>query len=538
MLDYDVIVIGSGAGGSAVARNLADTGKTILILERGDFLPREKRNWDPDYIFGERGYQIEEKWYDHAREALFSPQAFYRVGGNTKVYGAVLQRMRAEDFGEQRWPDGVSPAWPIDYAEYEPYYTRAEDWYCIHGKLGEDPTEPYHSGPFPFEPMPHEPRIQRAADDLEKQGLRPIHSTLSLNRDPEQPDRRPCIRCSTCDPYPCMLHAKQDAETAGVRPALRHDNVELWTNAYVSKVSGEGRKLDCVHVSVEGRDYELRAGIVVISCGAVNSSALLLRSEIRDRSGLLGRNLMKHNHSGLTAVSKQRNDTVFQKTLGFHDYYHRGPKEGQNYGLGAVQLTGKAPWQRLQSFADSDLTQETSEYLADHAIDWWLTTDDLPDPNNRVRLHSNGGPALDFRPNNRLPHNELIEAWTTHLRATGDYLFMCRTMGLEIVWHQAGTMLFGEDPAKSVLDVNCRLHGYDNCYVADSSFMPGMGAVNLTLTIIANAIRVSDQIRKGMGYALAVNAETHSGEQVPRAGTVVGTGSQSLKAREVLATSV
>ena len=520
MTDYDVIIIGSGAGGSTVARTLADTGKRILLLERGDFLPREKRNWDPAFIFDEAGYQIAERWYDHQKDEEFAPQAFYRVGGNTKVYGSVLMRMRAEDFGEQRWPDGVSPAWPLDYATYEPYYTRAEDWYCIHGKLGEDPTEPYHSGgDFPFPPMEHEPRIQQAADELAAQGLTPIHSTLSLNRDPAHPERRPCIRCSTCDPYPCMLHAKQDAETAGVRPALRHDNVELWTGAYVSRLTATGNRITGVHVTVEGEAYELAADIVVVSCGAVNSAALLLRSGLEDRSGLLGRNLMKHNHSGITAIGTRRNDTVFQKTLGFHDYYHRGPEPHQTYGLGAIQLTGKAPWQRLRSFAGVEAPDEHFKYLADHSIDWWATTDDLPDPNNRVRLQPDGRPGLDFTPNNRKPHEELIELWTTHLRKTGDHLFMVRTMGIETLWHQAGTALFGEDAASSVLDLDCRMHAYDNLYVVDSSFMPGMGAVNLTLTIIANAMRVADRLREGMGYAPTVDTNARPGQAVPPAGT-------------------
>ena len=519
MPDYDVIIIGSGAGGSTVARTLADTGKRILILERGDFLPREKRNWDPAFIFDEAGYQITERWYDHQKAEEFAPQAYYRVGGNTKVYGSVLMRMRAEDFGEQTWPDGTSPAWPLDYATYEPYYTRAEDWYCIHGQLGEDPTEPEHSGPYPFEPFEHEPRIQQAADELAAQGLKPIHSTLSLNRDPKHPERRPCIRCSTCDPYPCMLHAKQDAETAGVRPALRHDNVELWTGAYVSKLTATGGRITGVHAEVEGERYELSADVVVVSCGAVNSAALLLRSGLDDRSGLLGRNLMKHNHSGITAVGTRRNDTVFQKTLGFHDYYHRGPEEHQTYGLGAIQLTGKAPWQRLRSFAGVEAPDEHFQYLAAHAIDWWATTDDLPDPNNRVKLMADGRPALDFTPNNRKPHEELIDLWTRHLRKTGDYLFMVRTMGIETLWHQAGTAVFGEDAATSVLDVDCRMHGYDNLYVVDSSFMPGMGAVNLTLTIIANAMRVADRMREGMGYAATVGAHVRPHQAVPPAGT-------------------
>ena len=429
MLDYDIIIIGSGAGGATVARSLADTGKSILLLERGDFLPRELQNWDPNFIFSAHGYQTEERWYDEEAQAPFRPQAFYRVGGNTKVYGAVLMRMRAEDFGEQHWPEGTRPAWPIAYADLEQYYTLAEDWYCIHGKLGEDATEPYHSGgDYPFAPMEHEPRIQAAADELAAQGLQPIHSTLSLNRDVREPERRPCIRCMTCDPYPCMLHAKQDAETAGVRPAMSYANVELWTGAYVERLEAKGSKIDTVHVTVEGTSYQLRGDTVVVSCGAVNSAALLLRSGLHDASGLLGRNLMKHNHSGLTAVGPRRNDTVFQKTLSFHDYYHCGPQPHQTYGLGAVQLTGKAPWQRLKLFAGVEAPDAHFEYLADHGVDWWLTTERSAQPQQsgqaasqwpaRARFSAHQSAAASGA--DRCLDRSLAQNWRLHLYAAHD----------------------------------------------------------------------------------------------------------------------
>lgn len=495
MADYDIIIIGSGAGGGTLALELAGTGKRILILERGDYLPREKENWEPSEIFLENRYQTRETWFD-AEDEGFTPEAYYNVGGNTKLYGALLQRMRERDFDELHHAEGVSPAWPFDYAEMEPYYTEAERLFKIHGVRGEDPTEPPMSADYPFGPFRHEPRIQDIADALADKGLKPIHATLSLNRDEENPHLRPCIRCATCDPYPCLVDAKCDAQIACVDPALKYDNVILWTNSYVEKLvtSASGEEVKRVLVQRDGESVELSADTYVVSCGAVNSAALLLRSSngahpdgLANSSGQLGRNIMFHNHTGLVAVADKPNPTVFQKTLAFHDYYFSGPE--QSYPLGTIQLTGKAPWQRLKAMAAGDLPQETLEHMAAHSVDWWVTTEDLPRPENRVSLSSDRI-KVAFTPNNLKPHRELLQLWTQHLRDLGFYLFMTKTMPIETVWHQGGTAKFGTNPKESVLDTNCKAHDLSNLYVVDSSFMPSLGATNPTLTIIANALRV------------------------------------------------
>ena len=504
MADYDIIIIGSGAGGGTLALSLAETGKRILILERGDYLPREKENWEPTEIFLENRYQTNETWFDGDNQG-FVPEAYYNVGGNTKLYGALLQRMRERDFGEVQHADGVSPAWPFEYADLEPYYTKAERLFKIHGVKGEDPTEPPMSNNYPFGPFRHEPRIAEVAQQLEAKGLRPIHATLSLNRDEDNPHLRPCIRCSTCDPYPCLVDAKCDAQVACVDVALQHDNVELWTNAYVEKLitDASGNRTERVVIKRHGERLELSADVFVVACGAVNSAALLLRSSsdkhpdgLANSSGLLGRNLMKHNHSGLVAVAAEPNPTVFQKTLAFHDYYFSGPE--QDYPLGTIQLTGKAPWQRLKTMAAGDLPQETLEHMAAHSVDWWVTTEDLPQLDNQVSLTSNRQIKVDFTPNNRKPHFELINIWTQHLRDIGFYLFMMKTMPLSTVWHQGGTAKFGENPKESVLDLHCKAHDIENMYVVDSSFLPSMGATNPTLTIIANALRVGEHMAKAL----------------------------------------
>ncbi|MGF1536145.1 MAG: GMC oxidoreductase [Elainellaceae cyanobacterium] len=498
---YDVIIIGAGAGGGTLAYGLAPTGQRILLIERGDYLPREKENWDPDEIFIQGRYQANETWLN-AQDQSFDPQAYYVVGGNTKFYGAALQRMRQEDFGELHHADGVSPAWPITYDALEPYYTRAESLFKIHGQQGEDVTEPPMSADYPFPALEHEPRIQAVADGLAERGLQPLHLTLAVDRNAADPAHSPCIRCDTCDPYPCMLNAKCDAQTVCVDPAIAYDNVTLRTNTLVTRLltTADGRRVDRVEIQTEQGLETLAADTVIVACGAVNTAALLLRSAnekhpngLANGSDQVGRNLMKHNHSALIAISDEPNDVVFQKTLAIHDYYFRGPL--QDYPLGQIQLTGKAKWQRLATMAPTQLPQDYLKYLAQHSVDWWVTTEDLPDPNNRVTLTNQGQIKVAFTPNNLKPHMELISVLEQHLKEIGFYLFWHKRMDVGVLWHQVGTCRFGADPDANVLDLNCRAHEVENLYVVDSSFFPAMGAMNPTLTLVANGLRVSDHLK-------------------------------------------
>ena len=228
---YDVIVIGSGAGGGTLARHLAPSGKRILLLERGDWLTREPQNWDVHDVFVDGRYISPDTWYDADTAKAFQPQVHYFVGGATKLYGAALYRLREEDFGELQHHDGVSPAWPIGYDEMEPYYTQAEQMYRVHGARGEDPTEPPASAPYPFPAVSHEPRIQQLADDLAAAGHQPFHAPCGVMLNEDDMPHSHCVRCGTCDGFPCLVHAKSDAEVLGVRPALEHPNVTLLTNA-------------------------------------------------------------------------------------------------------------------------------------------------------------------------------------------------------------------------------------------------------------------------------------------------------------------
>src|SRR5213592_868001 len=232
---YDIIIIGTGAGGGTLAYHLAPSGKRILILERGDYVPREKANWDSKLVNVEGHYNTKESWLDKDGKDLH-PHTNYYVGGNTKFYGAALFRLRKEDFGEIAHHGGISPAWPISYDDLEPYYTRAEHLYQVHGERGVDPTEPPASGPYRFPPVSHEPRIQKLSDDLERLGVRPFHVPLGIKLDESNRRKSPCIRCATCDGHPCLVDAKADAQVICVDPALEHPNVSLLTNSYVSRL--------------------------------------------------------------------------------------------------------------------------------------------------------------------------------------------------------------------------------------------------------------------------------------------------------------
>jgi choline dehydrogenase-like flavoprotein len=506
---YDLIIIGTGAGGGTLAYALAPTGKRILLLERGGYVPREKDNWDTRAVVTEGKYHITEPWYD-GKGTAFHAGTHYCVGGNTKFYGAALLRLRREDFGEVRHHGGVSPAWPIAYEDLEPYYTRAEHLYQVHGQRGADPTEPPASAPYRHPPVSHEPRIQALADDLARQGLRPFPLPVGVMLDERNRRTSACIRCSTCDGFPCLVNAKADAQVICVDPALAHPNVELLTGAYVSRLETgpTGREVTTVHVERDGAQETYAADVVVVSCGAINSAALLLRSAadkhprgLANSSDLVGRHYMCHLNSMLLALSRCENPTVFQKTLGLNDFY-LASKEWE-YPMGHISFVGKTDANILAAGAPRIVPGFTLELMARHSLDFWLTSEDLPDPENRVTLARDGGITLRYTPNNLEGHRRLtarLKGLLKHVNCHEELLPMRAYIGKRIplagVAHQNGTLRFGRDLRTSVLDPNCRAHDLDNLYVVDGSFFPSSGAVNPALTIMANALRVGDHLRE------------------------------------------
>ncbi|MDH4065506.1 MAG: GMC family oxidoreductase [Acidobacteriota bacterium] len=516
---YDVIILGSGAGGGTLVCRLAASGKRILLVERGDYVPREKANWDSRTVNVDAHYNTKEVWRDKDGKPLH-PHTNYYVGGNTKFYGAALFRLREQDFGELVHKGGVSPAWPIDYADLEPYYGEAERIYEVHGERGVDPTEPWSSTPYPFPAVSHEPRIQQLSDDLARAGLRPFHVPLGVRLDERNPRQSPCIRCNTCDGFPCLVHAKSDAQVMCVDPALRHPNVTLMTNARAVRLetSTSGREVTSVVVEREGVEERLRGDIVVVSCGAINSAALLLRSAndrhpqgLANGSGMVGRHYMGHVNSVVLAISTTPNPTVFQKTLAVNDYYFGEP--GFPYPMGHISFVGKLDAVALSAGAPPFVPGLTLDIMAKHSLDFWLTSEDLPDPENRVSLDRDGQIVLSYTPNNLDAHARLVkklEYLLEHIGATHIVkrnLFVGQRIPLAGVAHQNGTIRFGRDPKTSALDGHCRAHEVDNLYVVDGSFFPSSAAVNPALTIMANALRVGDHLLQRMGAARAEVAD-------------------------------
>ncbi len=515
---YDVIVIGSGPGGGTMAWRLARTGKRVLLLERGGYLPRERENWDSQAVFIEARYQATETWYG-ADGKGFHPGLHYFVGGNSKVYGAVLLRLRERDFDEIRHPDGISPGWPLKYDVFEPYYQAAEELYHVHGLRGEDPTEPPSRKPYAYPPIAHEPRIQQLFDGLEREGRHPFHLPVGVlldERDGKALPHSACIRCSAFDGYPCPTNGKADSQIICVDPALRdHPNLTLATHSYVEKLVTDsgGRRISGVDVMQEGEYRRYCADIVVVACGALSSALLMFRSANQDhphglanRSCLVGRNYMRHNNSVLMAVSRTPNPTVFQKTLGLNDFYF-GADDWQ-FPMGHIQMVGKSDavqirGEGLPSFLQW-FTEKPFDWIAKHSMDFWLTSEDLPVPENRV-FYEGDHVRLDLTQTNLEAHarlkqklRELCAKLDVHPQLFDRSLYLGQNVPIGGTAHQAGTMVFGTDPATSVLDVNCKAHDIDNLYVTDASFFPSIGAVNPTLTIIANALRVGDHIAERM----------------------------------------
>jgi len=508
--DYDIIIIGSGAGGGTLARHLAPSGKSILIIERGGWLKREPENWSAEEVFMKNRYVSSDLWRDrHGKQ--YQPGTYHYVGGATKMYGAALFRLRKEDFSGFAHYDGISPAWPISYDDMEPFYTKAEQLYQVHGARGEDPTEPPASAPYPHPPVSHEPRIQQLSDDLAAAGYHPFHTPAGIMLNEANMPFSTCVRCKDCDGFPCVVHAKSDAEVIAVRPALQYPNVTLLINTEVVRLNtnSAGTAVTEVVVKHEGQTEILRGGIVVSSCGAAHSAKLLLMSAndqhphgLANGSDQVGRNYMFHTSQAVLAISVEPNPTQYQKTLGLNDFYFG--MEGFDYPVGSIQMVGKsqAPMYRGEKPIETMLAPTwVLDKLAQHAVDFWLMTEDLPCAENRITVDKEGTITLNYTATNQVPSGKLYDKLKAMLSSLGmhEYLvprqiYMKNDIGVAGVAHQSGTCKFGNDPKTSVLDTNCKAHELDNLYVVDTSFFPSIGAVNPALTAMANALRVGDHL--------------------------------------------
>jgi choline dehydrogenase-like flavoprotein len=488
----DILIVGSGMGGATCAAGLAPSGARVLILERGARLRDSAEARDPRAIFQRGVFRPQETWIDGAGQA-FNPGNYYYVGGNTKLYGAVLLRYRAQDFAPIVYREGSTPGWPFAYDELERWYTLAEKLHQVHGALGFDKTEPRHSESFPFAPVPDEPAIARVRERMKGVGLHPFPLPLGIDVD------RWLSRAKTpWDAFPDTGNGKMDAESCGLSEALRHPNVELRENAKVRRLLLEpnAKRVTGVEATVAGEQRRISAKIVILSAGAVNSAALLLASRdggIANRSGAVGRHFMNHNCSAVLAIDpRTANDSVYQKTLGINDFYLDDARGGPP--LGNIQLLGRVTAPVLKS--NMPRTPEWAlSLLTRRSVDWYAMSEDLPNPQSRVTM--NGDQIhLDWKRSNWSAHAGLVKAFKERLRAAGYPIILSKPFDRRTPSHQCGTVRIGGDPKTSPLDPFCRAWDHENLLVVDASFLPTSAAVNPSLTIAAQALRVADHIVK------------------------------------------
>lgn len=486
-MDCDYLIVGSGMGGATLASALAPTGRRVLIVERGERLADSVEARDATAIFRRGHFRPKEQWRD-AEGRPFNPGNYAYVGGNTKFYGAVLLRYRAEDFRPLRHMGGTTPGWPISYETLEPFYSEAEQLYRVRGNATGDPTEPEHSQPYPFPPVPDEPDVAALRRAFAAQGLHP--SALPLGIDLEKwLARAP----TTWDAFPDSTGAKSDAESCALAAALRHPNVTLLTGTRVLRLLAEGPRVTGVVVEGPSGPGTLRAATVCLCAGAVMTAALLLASANADhtaglanRSDQVGRNFMNHNLTAMIAVNPlRRNRTVYEKTIQFNDWYLTGGPQGEP--LGNVQMLGRVTGPILAG--ESGLPLPIAHWMAEHSLHIMAMSEDLPDPASRV-MWRDGQIVLDWRKTNVAAHDLLVKRLKGAMRRAGWPIVLAKAFPKSKPSHQCGTARMGEDPAKSVVSPDLRAHDLENLFIADASVLPTSAAVNPSLTVAALALRL------------------------------------------------
>jgi choline dehydrogenase-like flavoprotein len=491
MTSADVIIIGSGIGGATLAASLAPSGRRILILERGERLTDCPEARDPAAIFGRGFFRPKEMWRDQNGEE-FNPGNYAYVGGNSKFYGAVMLRYRAEDFEPLRHIEGTTPGWPISYEDLEPFYQKAEQLYRVRGAIGYDPTEPLHSGSYAFPPVPDEPFVADLKRRLRAQGLHPGPLPLGVNL-----DRWLARGKTTWDAFPDTCSGKMDAETAALSEALQHPNVTLMTGTKVTRLIADNRRIGAVEIGRKGHIERLSAGIVCLSAGAVMTAVILLSSAdaahptgLANRSDQVGRNFMNHNLSGVIGINPfRRNTSVYEKTLQFNDWYLTGGPMGEP--LGNIQMVGRITGPILA--AEGGLPLPLAHWMAEHSVHMMTMSEDLPIPESRV-LVKDGQIELHWQRTNWAAHELLTKRLKQALRRAGWPVVLSKAFEKRTPSHQCGTARMGKDPATSVVDPFGKAHDLDNLWIADASVLPTSAAVNPSLTIAALSMRTARRI--------------------------------------------
>ncbi len=493
---YNVIVIGSGAGGGTLAGQLAASGRTVLLLERGGSMPLADQNVADVDLFRKDRYHPGEQWFGTDGDP-FSPQTIYALGGNTKIWGGVLERMREREFAAVPLQEGPVPGWELTYGDLAPYYERAEALYRVHGKAGVDPTEPPRNGDYPFMPKPIEPFMQELRSCLERQGTHPYDLPLSWSE-------------SAADP-------SGDAELFGVDRARQAATVTVRERTRVRRlhVNPSGHEVRGVEAEIDGNTWLFSADAVVLAAGAINSAEILLRSATEHHSrGLangsdqVGRNLMKPQLTSVIQLAAAANSGRYARSLGITDYYWGD--QNVSFPLGSIASGGGVLQDALFAESPPVLSLVTKlmpsfglEQLASRSVVWWATSAVRPDPHNRLTLRGNHL-QIHYLPNNREAHDRLVYRWIDTLKQVeADPL--CEVVKpapthprgeapLTVMGSVCGTCRMGSNPATSVVDLQGRCHELTNLWIADASVFPSCPSVPIGLTVIANALRIGDHL--------------------------------------------
>ena len=492
MEDPEFLIIGSGPGGTAAALKLVRAGRRVLMIEKGPFLPKEADNRDSKAVYGDKKYRTSDRWIDKDGEE-FQPWMHYYVGGNAKLYGAALYRFRKADFQEITYPEGLSPAWPIAYEDLDRFYDEAEELYSVHGDREADPTEPT-TAPYPLAPLPDEKGMSAVKEHLLSAGVEsiPLPVGVSLKSRNERWD----VDLSHFDAYPDPSLAKGEPEGCALPELLENSDVfELRTDCEARKFLSDSGRVAGVELS----DGEvLTAQHYICAAGAINSAALFLNSEadgsFANSSGLVGKNYMCHICTTASAVFAEPHGASFAKTYGTNHWYQPDQRKVLH---GSVQTQGK--WDAAQ-YALEKWTHdegEDLESLAARSFEFFFMTEDLPAKENAVTLTEDGRIKIERDVLGMGEHELLVEKFEKSLsEGTVLQLERFRHQVLPVSWctHQCGTLKFGDDPQTSVLNRMCRAHDVQNLTVLDASFFPSSSALNPTLTIVANALRVGEHL--------------------------------------------
>lgn len=476
---YDVIVVGSGAGGSTLAYKLSRAGCRVLVVERGKYLKSQRRSGsDP---VGKHRSDLAGK----DGEASF-------VGGLTKFYGSALYRMRESDFGAVEHESGVSPAWPIGYSALAPFYEEAEALYRVHGSPDGDPTEPPRGRPFPYPPIEHDPYVSSIVRRLEQSGTRVSAIPLGIDYGPGGK----CVRCSTCDSYFCQLDAKMDAEVAALRPALATGNVELMVGAECARVltASDGLHVTGVVLRQSDREQIVHADVVAVCAGLQETASLLRRSRtpihpegLGNATGCLGRYVAGHSVGLIFPfMGRKHVPQVFTKTFAINRFYNVA--SGWPYPGGTIQVAGQMPfWNHMPMGA-----RQLVRLIGTHTLMCFYMTEALPTKET----------GFIFDGDRLVGHTAPVHNLKTFFNLRGLACNIFKQAGYYVlarrrrpyVWHEVGAARFGTDPSISVTDPNCQVHGIKGLFVVDSSVLPSAGALNTALTIIALALRAGNHI--------------------------------------------